>query len=114
MLQKIKFLASLTPSLTARGEIILSPNDASSETPREEDFLLTMADVLIAQSRAKLVVLSCCHSGQGEIKAEGVVGIARAFLGAGARAVIATLWAIDDAATLVFMEHFLRESDGRT
>ena len=91
---------------SARGEIILSPNDASSEKPREEDFILTMADVLNAQLRAKLVVLSCCHSGQGEIKAEGVVGIARAFLGAGARAVIATLWAIDDAATLVFMEHF--------
>ena len=94
---------------SARGEIILSPNDsndASSEKPREEDFLLTMADVLNAQLRAKLVVLNCCHSGQGEIKAEGVVGIARAFLGAGARAVIATLWAIDDAATLVFMEHF--------
>ena len=35
-----------------------------------------------------------------------MLGIARAFLGAGARAVIATLWAIDDAATLVFMEHF--------
>ena len=91
---------------SARGEIILFPNDASSEKPREEDFLLTMADVLNAQLRAKLVVLSCCHSGQGEIKTEGVVGIARAFLGAGARAVIATLRAIDDAATLVFMEHF--------
>ena len=51
---------------SARGEIILSPNDsndASSEKPREEDFLLTMADVLNAQLRAKLVVLSCCHSG---------------------------------------------------
>lgn len=35
-----------------------------------------------------------------------MVGIARAFLGAGARAVIATLWAIDDAATLAFMDHF--------
>lgn len=91
---------------SATGEIILSPNDASSEKPREDDFLLTMADVLNAQLRAKLVVLSCCHSGQGQIRAEGVVGIARAFLGAGARAVIATLWAIDDDATLAFMEHF--------
>ena len=43
---------------SARGEIILSPNDASSEKPREEDFLLTMADELNAQLRAKLVVLS--------------------------------------------------------
>ena len=99
---------------SARGEIILSPIDASSEKPREEDFLLTMADVLNAQLRAKLVVLSCCHSGQGEIKAEGVVGIARAFLGAGARAVIATLWAIDDAATLCYEDLMAGHSASRS
>ena len=91
---------------TENGEIILSPNRASVVRPEEEDFLLTMADVLGAKLHAKLVVLSCCHSGQGPIKAEGVVGIARAFLGAGARSVIATLWAIDDEATLEFMRHF--------
>ena len=91
---------------TENGEIILSPNRASVDEPEEEDFLLTMADVLGAKLHAKLVVLSCCYSGQGPIKAEGVVGIARAFLGAGARSVIATLWAIDDEATLEFMRHF--------
>ena len=91
---------------TENGEIILSPNRASVVRPEEEDFLLTMADVLGAKLHAKLVVLSCCHSGQGPIKAEGVVGIARAFLGAGARSVIATLWKIDDKATLEFIRHF--------
>ena len=65
-----------------------------------------MKDVLDAKLNAKLVVLSCCHSGRGKIKAEGVVGIARAFLGAGARSVIASLWEIDDDATLTFMKHF--------
>ena len=89
-----------------RGEILLSPNLGKSEPPDEKDFLLTMADVMKAELDAKLVVLSCCHSGRGKIKAEGVVGIARAFLGAGARSVIASLWAIDDDATLVFMRHF--------
>ena len=91
---------------TERGEILLSPNLGSSEPPEEKDFLLTMTDVLNAKLDAKLVVLSCCHSGRGEIKAEGVVGIARAFLGAGTRSVIASLWAIDDEATLAFMRHF--------
>ena len=76
------------------GEIILSPNLASSDKPKEKDFLLTMAEVLDAQLRAKLVVLSCCYSARGEINAEGVVGITRAFLGAGARSVIASLWEI--------------------
>ena len=89
-----------------RGEILLSPNLGSSEPPEEKDFLLTMTDVLNAKLDAKLVVLSCCHSGRGKIKAEGVVGIARAFLGAGARSVIASLWAVNDEATLVFMRHF--------
>ena len=89
-----------------RGEILLSPNLGGSEPLEEKDFLLTMTDVLNAKLDAKLVVLSCCHSGQGEIKAEGVVGIARAFLGAGARSVIASLWAVNDQATLVFMRHF--------
>ena len=89
-----------------RGEILLSPNLDSSEPPEEKDFLLTMADVLNAKLEAKLVVLSCCHSGRGKIKAEGVVGLARAFLGAGARSVIGSLWAIDDKATLTFMRHF--------
>jgi len=68
--------------------------------------LLTMSDVMGVEMQARLVVLSCCHSGRGEIKAEGVVGIARAFLGAGARSVLVSLWAIDDEATLEFMKSF--------
>ena len=89
------------------GEIALAPNTRrASETPVEEDFLLTMGDVMRVQMHARLVVLSCCHSGRGEIKAEGVVGIARAFLGAGARSVLVSLWAIDDEATLEFMKSF--------
>lgn len=85
------------------GEIILCPNP---DGPNKGDFLLTMADILNVKLRAKLVVLSCCHSGRGKIKAEGVVGLARAFLGAGARSVLASLWAINDKATLEFMRYF--------
>ena len=84
------------------GEIALAPNSTCSEA----DFILTMKDVKQVQLRARLVVLSCCHSARGEIKAEGVVGIARAFLGAGARSVLVSLWAIDDRATLEFMKNF--------
>ena len=92
------------------GEIALAPNTTrSSLVPVEEDYLLTMKDVLKAQVRAKLVVLSCCHSARGEVKAEGVVGIARAFLGAGARSVLVSLWAIDDEATMEFMKLFYRQ-----
>ncbi|XP_066024237.1 tetratricopeptide repeat protein 28-like [Pocillopora verrucosa] len=92
------------------GEIALTPDpDRTSTVPtRKEDYILTIRDVSNVQLRAKLVVLSCCHSGRGEIKAEGVVGIARAFMGAGARSVVVSLWAIDDKATLEFMKCFYR------
>ncbi|CAH3168924.1 unnamed protein product [Porites lobata] len=88
-----------------RGEIALSPI-SSCGTPNEEDYLLTMAEISQVRLTAKLVVLSCCHSASGQIKAEGVVGIARAFLASGARAVLAALWAVEDEATMWFMNRF--------
>ena len=88
------------------GEIYLSPNPARMEKHEEKNSLLTMAEVLDTQLRAKLVVLSCCHTARGEIKAEGVVWMARAFLGAGARSVIASPWELDDEATHEFMRLF--------
>ena len=79
------------------GEIALAPNSTQMNISRAEYMkhrMLKIADVQAVQPRAKLVVLSCCHSGLGEIKAEGVMGIARAFLGAGARSVLVSLWAL--------------------
>ena len=95
-----------------RGEIVLSPECPADYVPREEAYLLTMADISRIKLQAKLVVLSCCHSARGQIKAEGVIGIARAFLGSGARSVLAARWALDDTATEKFMtcfyEHLFR------
>ena len=89
------------------GEIAFAPPPQKRKPELdEEDVFLTMAEVQKAKVRAKLVVLSCCHSAEGTIRAEGVIGMARAFLGAGARSVLGTLWAIDDNATLEFMRNF--------
>jgi len=89
------------------GEIVLAPNvGTGNKIPKEEDYLLTMSDIAKVRLRAKLVVLSCCHSARGQIKAEGVVGIARAFLGSGARSVLVALWRIQDSATERFMSRF--------
>ncbi|XP_015761562.1 PREDICTED: tetratricopeptide repeat protein 28-like [Acropora digitifera] len=99
------------------GEIALSPNPGwTSQFPKKEDYILKISDVQAANLRASLVVLSCCHSGRGKIlKGEGVVGIARAFLAAGARCVLVTLWAIDDEATMVFMKGFYQHlKEGKT
>ena len=90
-----------------RGEIALAPNSSVVGIPKKDDFMLTMKDIAEVGIRAKLVTLSCCHSGCGKIlTAEGVVGIARAFLGSGARSVLMSLWAVDDQSTKEFMEIF--------
>ena len=91
------------------GEIALAPNpgwQSKKPTPMEEDYILKMSDIQATELRARLVVLSCCHSGKGEVNSEGVVGMARAFLFAGARSVLVSLWAIDDEATMEFMKSF--------
>ena len=90
-----------------RGEIALAPSFRKPNgIPQEGLYLLTMSDISKVQLRAKLVVLSCCHSARGLTKAEGAVGIARAFLGSGARSVLVALWALDDESTEQFMSHF--------
>lgn len=89
-----------------RGEIVL----AAVENAKKEDWLLTMDEIAKVSVRAQLVVLSTCHSSRGKVMtAEGVVGIARAFLGCGARSVLVTLWAIDDESTFAFMNIFYKK-----
>ena len=89
-----------------RGEIALAPPQPINTIPNEEDYLLTMADISQVRLRARLVVLSCCHSAHGQIRTEGVIGIARAFLGSGARSVLVALWAIEDKSTEQLMSRF--------
>ncbi|XP_020615829.1 tetratricopeptide repeat protein 28-like isoform X2 [Orbicella faveolata] len=99
-----------------RGEIALAPTATTvTEIPDENDYLLTTSDISRIQLRAKLVVLSCCHSGRGQIRAEGVVGIARAFLGSGARSVLVARWALGDKATEQLMRCFYKHlADGES
>ena len=92
-----------------RGEFALAPQVLNSGIPQEDDYLLTMADISKVRLRAKLVDLSCCQSARGQIRSKGVVGIARAFLGSGARSVSAALWALEDKATQQFMSRFYEQ-----
>ena len=98
-----------------RGEILLAPSHGSCQgtaKQNKEDYMLMVADLEKKCLKAKLVVLSCCHSARGEVNSEGVIGIARAFLGAGARSVLVALWAIDDKSTMFFMKSFYKHLKG--
>jgi CHAT domain-containing protein/tetratricopeptide (TPR) repeat protein len=71
---------------------------AGANTARTEGVLLAAEAALLDLSQTALVMLATCRSGHGDIFAgEGVMGLARGFMLAGARTVIATQWQIPDA-----------------
>ena len=89
------------------GHIFLAPDESKSTAhPTSSSYLLTQSDILKRKLTARLVVLSCCDTGKGQVSSEGVIGIARSFLGAGASSVLVTLWRINDKFTKLFMTVF--------
>ena len=76
--------------------------------PSLSEFLLTAADVLNIKLSAKLVVLSSGHTDDraGRINADGVVGLTRAFLAAGAQCVLFSLWPVPEMAARILLKTF--------
>ena len=73
----------------------------------EDDGFLTALEVLRMEIPADLAVLSACETGKGRVvKGEGIVGLTRAFMFAGAPRVICSLWKVDDGATKALMIKF--------
>jgi CHAT domain-containing protein len=73
------------------------------------DGWLGTGDIRTLKLNAELVTLSCCESGLELRQAEdGVGGLVKAFMIAGARQVIATLWRVGDAATAELMTNFYK------
>jgi CHAT domain-containing protein len=70
--------------------------------------LLTARDVLDLSLPADLVVLSACQTALGHVSGDGMIGLSRAFLVAGARAVLVSQWSVSDKATVALMEKFYR------
>jgi CHAT domain-containing protein len=80
-----------------------------------EDGLLHAFEIETMHTGAQLVVLSACETGKGSVRgSEGVMALDRAFLVAGAGAVVSSLWQVDDHATAALMSAFYRSlSRGR-
>jgi CHAT domain-containing protein/tetratricopeptide (TPR) repeat protein len=81
------------------GAIALAPS-------QKDDGLLTANEILNLRLGAELVVLSACDTGQGRITGDGVIGLSRALIAAGAPSVVVSLWAVPDSPTAQLMIAF--------
>jgi len=77
------------------------------ECGRPRNGLLGLEQIFNLRLTADFAVLRACNTALGkDIKGEGLVGMLRGFLYAGARSVIASLWEVDDVATSELMDSF--------
>jgi CHAT domain-containing protein/tetratricopeptide (TPR) repeat protein len=101
------FLDSAHPELSG---LVLSLVD---RTGAPEDGFLRVHDIYNLRLRADLVVLSACQTALGkEIRGEGLVGLTRGFMYAGAPRVVASLWKVDDRATAELMKELYQKMLG--
>jgi len=98
------FLNSLQPELSG---IVLSLVD---EQGRAQEGFLLAHEIYNLKLPAELVVLSACETGLGkEIKGEGLVGLTRGFMYAGAARIVVSLWSVNDRATADLMTRFYQK-----
>jgi CHAT domain-containing protein/Tfp pilus assembly protein PilF len=94
--------------------IILSLVDQAG---RRQDGFLRAHEIYNLRLPADLVVLSACETALGrDVKGEGLLGVTRGFMYAGAARVVSSLWKVDSAATAELMTRFYRKMlrEGRT
>jgi CHAT domain-containing protein/tetratricopeptide (TPR) repeat protein len=97
--------------------LVFAPGDGPDDAHDADDALLTAEEIAALDlGRARLVLLSACDSGGGEsLRAEGVMGLRRGFLLAGAASLVMALLPLDDQAAAdwvpAFYEHWLAGED---
>ena len=83
--------------------VLAIPSNTNTATNQETN--LSMIEVQsVRLAKGSTLVLSACNTGRGEIKAEGVLGLSRGFLLAGASSTVVSLWSVDDGSTSELMQ----------
>jgi CHAT domain-containing protein len=94
----------LDPKRPEKSGIVLSMVDRDGQPL---DGFVGLQDIYSLQAPVSLVVLSACRTGLGkEVRGEGLIGLTRGFMYAGASSVMASLWKVDDKATAELMKRF--------
>ncbi|HYY93416.1 MAG TPA: CHAT domain-containing protein [Pyrinomonadaceae bacterium] len=94
----------LDPTRPENSSLVLSTVDRDG---RPLDGLVRLQDVYGLRAPVDLVVLSACRTALGkEVRGEGLIGLTRGFMYAGASSVVASLWRVDDEATSELMRLF--------
>jgi CHAT domain-containing protein len=117
--------AALNPDLENYGTIIFATHGLlNSQHPELSGLVLSLydkngtpqngflrlQDIYNMRLNADLVVLAACETGLGkDIRSEGLVGLTRGFMYAGARRVMASLWKVDEEATVELVKRFYRQ-----
>jgi CHAT domain-containing protein len=96
----LKGLLDNPQTLPTRGSTAQLPGKIALTPAASDTGFLTANEILTQRLVADLVVLSACDTGRGKITGDGVLGLARAFIAAGAPSLVVSLWAVPDAPPL--------------
>ncbi|MEP0985375.1 CHAT domain-containing protein [Ekhidna sp.] len=100
---------SKDPMLSS-GLLLAGVSDMQLSSDRDDGILTAYEIMNLSLTDLKMVVLSACETGLGEIASgEGIYGLQRAFFVGGAESVVMSLWKVDDAATKDLMTAFYKE-----
>jgi CHAT domain-containing protein len=109
-LERYRYVHLATHAVVDENHPALSRLLFAPESGSAEHGVLTLGDVYNLRLNADLVVLSACDTGRGEIaRGEGIIGLTRGFLYAGARSLLVSLWPVSDEATTRLMLDFYTE-----